>query len=141
MRSAFLLFCPGGPLETTTLLEPLSTTSLPSAEERALLCARVADDNKGKDIVVLDLRGLTPLYDFFVIVTGTSRRQMHTLADEGEAAMRGVGDHLMSMQGYQGSRWIVQDFGDVMVHIFDQEAREYYSLDDLWADAAKVDWK
>jgi ribosome-associated protein len=45
------------------------------------------------------------------------------------------------MQGYQGSRWIVEDFGDVMVHVFDQEAREYYALDDLWADAPRVDWK
>jgi ribosome-associated protein len=128
-------------LETTTLLESLSTTSLPSAEDRALLCARVAEDNKAKDIVVLDLRGLTPLYDFFVLMTGTSRRQMHTLADETEAAMRNVGDRRQSMQGYQGSRWIVEDFGDVMVHVFDQEAREYYSLDDLWADAVKVDWR
>ena len=128
-------------METTTLLESLPTTSLPSSEERALLCARVAEDNKAKDIVVLDLRGLTPLYDFFVIMTGASRRQMHTLADEAEAAMRSVGDRRESMQGYQGSRWIVEDFGDVMVHVFDQEAREYYALDDLWADAPRVDWK
>lgn len=128
-------------METTTLLESLPLTSLPSAEERASLCARVAEDNKAKDIVVLDLRGLTPLYDFFVIMTGTSRRQMHTLADEAEAAMRSVGDRRQSMQGYQGSRWIVEDFGDVMVHVFDQEAREYYALDDLWADAPRVDWK
>lgn len=128
-------------METTTLLETLPTTSLPSSEERALLCARVAEENKAKDIVVLDLRRLTPLYDFFVIATGSSRRQMHAIADEIEAAMRGVGDKRLSMQGYQGSRWIVEDFGDVMIHVFDQEAREYYSLSDLWADAVKVDWK
>jgi ribosome-associated protein len=127
-------------LETTTLLESPSTTSLPSAEERALLCARVAGDNKAKDVVVLDLRQLTPLYDFFVIATGQSRRQMHAIADEIEAAMRSVGDKRISMQGYQGSRWIVQDFGDVMVHVFDQESREYYALDELWADGVKVDW-
>lgn len=128
-------------METTTLLETPTTTSLPSSEERALLCARVAEDNKAKDIVVLDLRRLTPLYDFFVIATGTSRRQMHAIADEIEAAMKAVGDRRLSMQGYQGSRWIVEDFGDVMVHVFDQEAREYYALDELWADATKVDWK
>jgi ribosome-associated protein len=128
-------------LETTTLLDLPTTTSLPSSEERAVLCARVAEDNKAKDIVVLDLRGLTPLYDFFVLVTGASRRQMHTLADEIEAALRAVGDRRLSMQGYQGSRWIVEDFGDVMVHVFDPEAREYYSLDDLWADAVRVDWQ
>lgn len=116
------------------------TTSLPSAEERALLCARVAEDNKAKDIVVLDLRGKTPLYDYFVIMTGSSRRQMHALADEIEAALKAVGDRRLSVQGYQGSRWIVEDFGDIMIHVFDQESREYYSLDDLWADAVKVDW-
>jgi len=128
-------------LETTTLLESLPTTSLPSSEERAMLCARTAEDNKAKDIIVLDLRRLTPLYDFFVIATGTSRRQMHAIADEIEAAMRVVGDRRLSMQGYQGSRWIVEDYGDVMVHVFDEEAREYYSLSDLWADALKVEWK
>ena len=128
-------------METTTLLETLPTTSLPSSEQRATLCARVAEDNKAKDIVVLDLRGLTPLYDYFVIVTGTSRRQMHSIADEIEAALKGVGDRRMSLQGYQGSRWIVEDYGDVMVHVFDQDSREYYALDDLWADAPKVDWQ
>ena len=128
-------------METTTLLESLPTTSLPSSEERAMLCARTAEDNKAKDIIVLDLRRLTPLYDFFVIATGTSRRQMHAIADEIEAAMRVVGDRRLSMQGYQGSRWIVEDYGDVMVHVFDEEAREYYSLSDLWADALKVEWK
>ena len=128
-------------METTALLESPPTTSLPSAFERALLCARVADENKAKDVVVLDLRKLTPLYDYFVIVTGASRRQLHTLADETEAALKAVGDKRMSLQGYQGSRWIVQDFGDIMIHVFDQETREYYALDDLWADAPKVDWK
>lgn len=128
-------------METTALLESPPTTSLPSALERALLCARVADENKAKDVVVLDLRGLTPLYDYFVIVTGASRRQLHTLADETEAALKAVGDKRMSLQGYQGSRWIVQDFGDIMIHVFDQETREYYALDDLWADAPKVEWK
>ena len=128
-------------METTALLESPPTTSLPSALERALLCARVADENKAKDVVVLDLRKLTPLYDYFVIVTGASRRQLHTLADETEAALKAVGDKRMSLQGYQGSRWIVQDFGDIMIHVFDQETREYYALDDLWADAPKVEWK
>lgn len=128
-------------MDTTLVLDRNeTTTSLPSAHERALICARVAEDNKAKDIVVLDLRGKTPLYDFFVIMTGSSRRQMHALADEIEAALKAVGDRRLSMQGYQGSRWIVEDFGDIMIHVFDQESREYYSLDDLWADAPKVDW-
>ncbi len=90
---------------------------------------------------MLDLRGLTPLYDYFVIMTGASRRQMHTLADEIEAAFKSVGDRRLSTQGYQASRWIVQDFGDILIHVFDQESREYYALEDLWADARRVDWQ
>lgn len=112
-----------------------------SALERATLAARVGDDNKGRDIVVLDLRGLTPLYDFFVLMTGASRRQLHTLSDETEAALKAVGDRRLSIQGYQSSRWIAQDFGDVVIHVFDEDSRIYYALEDLWADAKRVDWK
>jgi ribosome-associated protein len=132
---------PGGTLETLTTLEtPPVTTFLPSAEERAFLCARVGDDNKAKNIVVLDMRGVSPLFDYFVLMTGISRRQTHTLAEECDAAMNAVGDRRLTIQGYQASRWIVQDYGDVVVHVFDEDSRTYYSLEDLWADAPKVDW-
>ena len=112
-----------------------------SAVDRAVLCARVAEDHKGKDILVLDLRGLTPIFDFFVIATGSSRRQIHTLAEEIDAAMRAQDQQRLSIQGYEASRWIVQDYGDVLVHVFDAEAREYYGLEDLWADAPRLDWQ
>ena len=127
-------------METTTL-EALPATQSLSAEERAILCARVAEDNKARNIVVLDMRGVTPLYDYFVLMTGVSRRQMHTLAEETDAALRAVGDRRLSIQGYQASRWIVQDFGDVVVHVFDEDSRAYYALEELWADAPVVDWK
>ena len=110
------------------------------ALERALLCAQVAEDNKGRDIVVLDMRPITPLYDYFVLVTGVSRRQIHTIAEEVDAALRALGDRRLSIEGYENSKWVVQDYGDVVVHVFDQEAREYYALEELWADAGKVDW-
>ncbi len=70
------------------------------------------------------MRGITPLYDFFVLLTGASRRQIHTIAEEIDAALRSVGDERLSIQGYQASRWVVQDYGDVVVHVFDAEARE-----------------
>jgi len=121
----------------------LATTGqfLTSALERACLCARVADHNKARDVVVLDMRGITPLYDFFVISTGTSRRQIHTITEETDAAMRDAGDHRLSVEGYEGSKWVVQDYWDVVVHVFSPEAREYYGLEDLWADAPQVDWQ
>lgn len=116
-------------------------TKLAPPLERAVLCARVASDHKARDILVLDMRGITPLYDFFVIATGNSRRQIHTLAEEIDAAMRAAGDRRLAIEGYEGSKWVVQDFGDVVVHVFDAPTREYYSLEDLWADAPRVDWE
>lgn len=115
--------------------------SLAPPLERAALCARVASDHKAKDILVLDMRPITPLYDFFVIATGNSRRQIHTLSEEIDAAMRAAGDRRLAIEGYEGSKWVVQDYGDVVVHVFDAPTREYYNLEDLWADAPRVDWE
>jgi ribosome-associated protein len=116
----------------------------PSAEvavERARLCARVAADNKARDVVVLDLRRITPLYDFFVLATGTSRRQIHTVAEEIDAALRAEGDTRLGIEGYEAAKWVVQDYGDVVVHVFDPEARSHYGMEDFWADAPQVDWE
>jgi ribosome-associated protein len=125
----------------TIVADNQPTTRNESAVDRAVLCARVAEDHKGKDILVLDLRGLTPIFDFFVIATGSSRRHIHTLAEEVDAAMHAQGEKRLSIQGYEASRWIVQDYGDVLMHVFDPDAREYYSLEDLWADAPRIDWQ
>ncbi|HEY2785819.1 MAG TPA: ribosome silencing factor [Fimbriiglobus sp.] len=114
---------------------------LPPAIARAALAAKVAADNKGQNVVVLDMRGVTRLYDYFVIATGSSRRQIHAIAEDVDAALRGVGDSRMGIEGYEASKWVVQDYGDVAVHVFDQDTRDYYSLEDLWADAPKVDWE
>lgn len=114
---------------------------IPDALQRACLAAKTAADNKGQDVIVLDLTGATPLFDYFVIATGASRRQVHTLVEEIDAAMRSVGDERMSVTGYESSRWVVQDYGDVVCHVFDPETRNYYNLEQLWADADKVDWE
>jgi ribosome-associated protein len=112
-----------------------------SSLDRACLGARVAADNKGRDILVLDMRGITPLYDFFVIATGSSRRQIHTITEEIDAALRERGDDRLSVEGYEASSWVVQDYGDIMVHVFNPQTREYYALEELWADAPRVDWE
>jgi ribosome-associated protein len=101
----------------------------------------VAADNKARDVTVLDMRGLTPLYDFFVLATGNSRRQVHTITEEVDAAMHGQGDERLSVEGYSASKWVVQDYGDVVVHVFDPATREYFAIEDLWADAPRVDWE
>ncbi|QDU19276.1 ribosome silencing factor [Urbifossiella limnaea] len=126
----------------TLTADPAVSTpvALPPALSRACLAARTAADNKGQDVLVLDMRGLTPLFDFFVIATGTSRRQIHTVAEEIDEVLRGVGDTRQGIEGYDASKWVVQDYGDVVVHVFDPDTRDYYKLEELWADAPKVDW-
>jgi ribosome-associated protein len=116
------------------------TSVAEAVRERAFLCARVAADNKARDVLVLDMRGITPLFDYFVIATGTSRRQIHTLAEEIDAAMRAEGESRLGVEGYGASKWVVQDYGDIVVHLFDPETRAYYALEDLWADAPRLDW-
>lgn len=131
----------------TAMLSTVNTVSAPptrplySALQRACLAAKVAAENKGRDIVVLDMRPCTPLYDFFIISTGTSRRQIHTVAEETDAALRAVGDVRLGIEGYEASKWVVQDYGDIVIHVFDPDTRDYYKLEELWADAPRVDWQ
>jgi ribosome-associated protein len=87
------------------------------------------------------MQGITPLYDFFVLATGSSRRQIHTLAEEIDAAMTSDGDRRLGIEGYEAAKWVVQDYGDVVVHVFDAETRSFYALDDLWADAKRIEWE
>jgi ribosome-associated protein len=117
-----------------------ATSGMSVALDRACQCARLAADHKARDILVLDMRGTTPLYDFFVIATGSTRRQLHTLAEESDALLRGLGDERLSIEGYESNRWVVQDYGDIVIHLFSPEAREYYRLEELWEDAPRVDW-
>jgi ribosome-associated protein len=117
------------------------TPSLSNALHRACLAARTAAENKGRDILVLDMRSCTPLFDYFIIATGTSRRQIHTLAEETDAALRAEGDTRLGIEGYEASKWVVQDYGDILIHVFDPDTRDYYKLEELWADAKRIDWE
>jgi len=110
--------------------------------ELALAAARTADDNRGRDIQILDMRELTPIFDYFVIATGTSRRQLHAISEEIDHRLEDdLGDKRMGIEGYQESRWIILDYGNIVVHLFDDEAREFYRLEDLWGEAAKIPWQ
>lgn len=109
------------------------------AIERARLCARIAEDNRGRDIVLLDLREVTPLVDFFVLVSAASRRQANAIAIEIDAEMKKHSEAKLGMEGSEEGRWILIDYGDFVVHIFSEDAREFYGLEDLWGDARRVD--
>ena len=105
----------------------------------ALAAARTAEENRGRNIVVLDMRELTPIFDYFVIATGTSRRQLHAMSEEIDHTLEDdLGDRRMSIEGYAESRWILLDYGSVVIHLFDEETRDYYSLEHLWSDARRV---
>jgi ribosome-associated protein len=107
--------------------------------ELAKAAARTAAENRGRDIVILDMREVTPVFDYFVLATGSSRRQLHAMSEEIDHKLEDdLGDHRMGVEGYQESRWILLDYGDVVVHLFEPEAREYYGLEDLWCDATRV---
>lgn len=111
-----------------------------SAEEFALAAAKIADERHCTDITVLDLRGISPATDYYVITTGTSDRQMRTVADEVSAAGREQGFPRFGRAGYDQARWILLDFVEVVVHIFDREYRDYYDLELLWGDAKRIDY-
>ena len=97
--------------------------------------------NRGRDISIIDLRQLTPVFDYFVLATGSSRRQLHAIAEEIDLVLRKeFGDKRLGREGYEESRWILLDFGDVVVHLFDEETREYYDLENLWAGAKRVEY-
>ena len=110
--------------------------------QRALLAARTAEDNRGADIVVLDMRELTAVFDYFVLASGTSRRQLHAMSEEIDHALEDrMGDRRLGIEGYEESRWILLDYGDVVIHLFEPEMRAYYALEDLWGHAKRVPLK
>ena len=107
--------------------------------KRAMVAARTAQDHRGQDVVVLDMRELSAMFDYFVLASGTSRRQLHTMSEEIDHALeQGLGDRRLGIEGYDQSRWILLDYGDVVIHLFEPETRAYYALEELWAQAKRV---
>jgi ribosome-associated protein len=109
-----------------------------AAKDFAVTAAKAAAERHCSDIVVLDLTGKSPATDYFVIATGTSDRQMRTVADEICEAGRRSRFERFGRAGYEQARWILLDFIDVVVHIFDSEYRDYYDLELLWGDAERL---
>ncbi len=108
------------------------------AKAFALAAAKLALQRRCSNIVVLDLRGKSPATDYFVIATGTSDRQMRAVSDEINEHARGRGLQRFGRAGYEQARWILLDFVDVVIHLFDSEYRDYYDLELLWGDAEKL---
>ncbi len=124
-------------LDQLTPTTPGATTN-PDGLNKALLCARSAIDKKGENVKILDLSELSGFTDYFLICSGTSDRQVQAIGESISNIMDVQGYELYSAEGFQDGRWVLMDFGDVIVHIFLDALRDYYDLENLWKDAPKV---
>jgi len=105
----------------------------------AAAAAQVALDNNSSDVMVIDVCNQSAEFDLFVLATGTSRRQLHAISEQiDDVLQKDLGDRRMGIEGYSESRWIVLDYGSVVIHLFDDETREYYDLESLWADGTVI---
>ena len=126
---------------TPDVIAPNAAARREKGLQTAANVARIADDHRGQNTVLLDLTEITSLFDYFVITSGTSRRQMHAVAEEVDRVQEKNGSARLGLEGYRESVWIVQDYGDIVLHVLTPEAREAYDLEGLWADAKRVDWE
>lgn len=104
------------------------------SRELAINLARALDAKKGRDIKVIRVYDLTTVTDYFVIATGTSTTHVGALADEAEFRLGRQGVNVLRTEGHDGKRWVLLDYGSVIVHVFTQEAHDFYDLEHLWAD-------
>lgn len=107
----------------------------------ALLAAKIAEEKKGENILLLDVSKLTVLADCFVIVTAKSMPQINAIAKSIEESLRSTNCRLISKEGFVDSNWIVLDFGNLIVHIMNEKERNYYKLEKFWSNATLVDEK
>lgn len=112
-----------------------------ASQSNAIAVAKVCEDYRGEDTMILDLTSITPEFDYFIISTANSRRQMHAIVDEVDRVLEHTGHKRKSIEGYENTPWIVQDYGDVVLHVFLPDARELYDLENLWGDAPRLAWQ
>jgi ribosome-associated protein len=124
-------------------VRPLAETIEPEAVLAAVkAAATAADDKQATDILVLDVGDVLSITGWFVITSGSNPRQVRTIAEEVETQLKA--DHgfaPLRVEGLDGLRWVLLDYGDFVVHVFHEEERDYYQLERLWADVPIVDWQ
>ena len=109
------------------------------AREMAEIAVKALDSKKGKEIRLIRIDKITTLAEYFVICTGTSNTQINALCDAVEKELTEKGEEPLHREGYRGGTWVLLDYGCVVVHVFNDEARKFYSLEHLWADGEDVD--
>jgi ribosome-associated protein len=126
--------------ESVKIEIPKVLTPFEEIDPEVQLAVRCASDKKGIDIKVLDLRQVASFTEFFILASGANQRQVQAIADEiTEQLKKQLGTRAIRVEGYSAGEWVLLDFGDFIVHIFNKEAREFYDLERLWRDAQKVE--
>jgi ribosome-associated protein len=108
-----------------------------AARPRAMLIAEAGLEKKAEDVLVLDVRGLSSYADYIVVMTADSDRQAGAIADAVDDRLSAEGATKVGVEGYESGRWVLVDYGDVVAHVFNREARGFYDLEGLWADAPR----
>lgn len=121
-----------------TFLGLLKKKALLAPEQIWNAAAEAADSKQAKEIKVLDLREISSFADFFLIASGSNARQIQAIADEIETQLKELGEYPHSVEGYQNAEWVLMDYGDYLIHIFTEKARQYYDLERLWRDAKTI---
>jgi ribosome-associated protein len=116
-------------------------TAANESRERAIAAARAAASKLAADIVILDVRNLIVITDYFVIATGGTERQVRTIVEAVEKALRDAGERPIRREGESEGRWVLLDYVDTVVHVFAQKERDYYDLERLWRDAPTLEWE
>jgi ribosome-associated protein len=118
---------------------PPAAPQLPdTSRPLALAVAKAGLEKKAEEVLLLDVRGLTSYADYFVVMTADSDRQAGAIADHVDEEMKKAGHTKVGVEGYEGGRWILVDYGDVVAHVMNREAREFYDIEGLWADAPRT---
>ena len=110
-----------------------------SPKEIAYSVTKALDEKKGMNIKLLKIDRVSSLADYFLICTGTSNTHVRTLCDFAEYTLEELGEPMLGREGHRGNSWELLDYGTIVVHVFTEEAREFYSLERLWADAETID--
>lgn len=109
------------------------------AKEMAKIAYHALDEKKGEDIRIIDIAGISVLADYFIIANGSSESQVQAMVDNVEEEMHKAGYSLKQREGYGSGNWVLLDFGDVIVHVFDKENRLFYDLDRIWRDGKNIE--
>jgi ribosome-associated protein len=108
-------------------------------KEKAFLCARAALDHKANDLVILEVKNLSSFTDYFIVCSGNSDRQVQAISAHIEEKLGKEEIHPLSVEGKREGRWVLLDYGDVVVHVFYQPVRDFYDLERLWSDAPRIE--